>query len=154
MEDCGPVPPDPVKPKDKHPACDLPFTVRRASQITVCALRSFTSGQGNGHQNGGYVRGLVLPVITGCDAVSRRGQRRRPIGLSGRAFASYRDVSSTRLLKTGVRTGAGPGSVQVPGEMLAFRSCPPLSWVWLSSGLRSRWAPCEERLKRGLPCSK
>ena len=55
-------------------------------------------------QIGGYARGLVSPVITGGDAVSRRGQRRRPIGLTGRALTSYRDVISTRQKSAGPLT--------------------------------------------------
>jgi hypothetical protein len=59
-----------------------------------------------------------------------------------------------RLLKTGGRAGVWPDSVQVPGETLSFGGCAPVLLVWLSSGLRSRRAQCEERLKRGLLCSK
>ena len=51
------------------------------------------------------------------------------------------------------RTGARPGSVQVPGPSLSFRL--PALVVWLSSGLRGPGAAVgKERLKRGLPGSK
>ena len=52
------------------------------------------------------------------------------------------------------RTGAWPGSVQVPGLSLSHRL--PAFVVWLSFGLRGPGAATEgeERLKRGLPCSK
>ena len=60
------------------------------------------------------------------------------------------DVHSRRLLKTSCRIGVRPDSVQVPGETLSYGGCPPASLVWLSSGLRPRRAPREERLERGL----
>jgi len=59
----------------------------------------------------------------------------------------------TRLLETWSRTDVRPDSVQVPGETLPHCGCPPVSLVWLSSGLRSRRAPREEWLERGLFCS-
>jgi len=72
----------------------------------------------------------------------------------------YRGVGSAvqpcgmRLLKTSSRSDVRPDSVQVLGETLPHCGCPPVSLVWLSHGLRSRRAPREERLKRGLFCSK
>jgi hypothetical protein len=54
-----------------------------------------------------------------------------------------------RLLKTSCRIGVRPDSVQVPGETLSYGGCPPASLGWLSSGLRPRRAPREERLERG-----
>jgi hypothetical protein len=57
-------------------------------------------------------------------------------------------------LETSGRTGVGPDSVQVLGETLGNSGCPPVSLVWLFHGLRSRWAPCRERLERGLRSSK
>ncbi len=57
-------------------------------------------------------------------------------------------------LETWRRAGVWPDSVQVSGETLDFRGCPPVALVWLSFGLRPRRAPREERLKRGLFCSK
>ena len=57
-------------------------------------------------------------------------------------------------LETSRRIDVRPDSVQVSGETLPRCGCPPVSLVWLSHGWRSRWAPCEERLKRGLFCSK
>jgi hypothetical protein len=39
----------------------------------------------------------------------------------------------------------------VLGETLAIRGCPPAALVWLSFGLRSRRAPCEERAGRAFP---
>jgi hypothetical protein len=59
-----------------------------------------------------------------------------------------------RLLETSSRSDVRPDSVQVLGETLPHCGCPPVSLVWLSHGLRSRRAPREERLKRGLFCSK
>jgi len=57
-------------------------------------------------------------------------------------------------LRLGGRAGVWPDSVQAPGGTLCISGCPLVSLAWLSSGLRSRRAPCEERLKRGLPSSK
>ena len=57
-------------------------------------------------------------------------------------------------LETSLRIDVGPDSVQVFGETLSISGCPPVSLVWLSSGLRSCRAPREERLERGLLCSK
>jgi hypothetical protein len=57
-------------------------------------------------------------------------------------------------LETMRRIDVRPDSIQVLGETLSHRGCPPVSGVWLSSGLRSRRAPREERLERGLFCSK
>ena len=56
-------------------------------------------------------------------------------------------------LLTCSRTGAWPGSVQVPGSSLSFRL--PALVAWLSSGLREPGAALgRERLKRGLRSSK
>jgi hypothetical protein len=52
------------------------------------------------------------------------------------------------------RIDVWPDSVQVLGETLPHCGCPPVSLVWLSHGLRPRRAPREERLERGLFCSK
>jgi hypothetical protein len=57
-------------------------------------------------------------------------------------------------LETSGRTGVGPDSVQVLGETLGIGGCPLVSLVWLFHGLRSRRAPCRERLERGLLGSK
>ena len=57
-------------------------------------------------------------------------------------------------LETWRRIGVWPDSVQVLGETLSISGCPPVSLVWLSHGLRCRRAPREERLERGLFCSK
>jgi hypothetical protein len=62
--------------------------------------------------------------------------------------------SLSGYLETWRRIGVWPDSVQVPGGTLSHSGCPPVSLVWLSFGLRSRRAPCEERLERGLPSSK
>src|SRR4051812_9646652 len=53
-------------------------------------------------------------------------------------------------LETGRRIGVWPDSVQVLGETLSLRGCPPAGLVWLSHGVRPRRAPREERLERGL----
>src|SRR5690242_2204375 len=53
-------------------------------------------------------------------------------------------------LETFRRIDVRPDSVQVPGEALPHCGCPLVSLVWLSHGLRSRRAPREERLERGL----
>ena len=60
-------------------------------------------------------------------------------------------LNPMRLLKTGVKTDAGPGPVQVRGGTLAIRGCPPVSLAWLSSGLRSRRAPCRRGSKGVCP---
>jgi hypothetical protein len=57
-------------------------------------------------------------------------------------------------LETWRRAGVWPDSVQVSGETLDSCGCPPVSLVWLYFGLRSRRAPREERLERGLFCSR
>jgi hypothetical protein len=63
-------------------------------------------------------------------------------------------VTASGYLETWRRIDVWPDSVQVSGETLPHCGCPPVSLVWLSHGLRPRRAPCEERLKRGLFCSK
>ena len=55
-------------------------------------------------------------------------------------------------LLTCSRTGARPGSVQVPGSSLSHRL--PALVAWLKSGLRGPGAVGKERLKRGLLSSK
>jgi len=77
-----------------------------------------------------------------------------PMGMWPRRCAAGRAFHPMRLLKTSRRIGVRPDSVQVLGETLSFSGCPLDSLVWLSFGLRSRRAPREERLNRGLFCSK
>jgi hypothetical protein len=57
-------------------------------------------------------------------------------------------------LETWRRIGVWPDSVQVLDGTLSHCGCPPALLVWLSHGMRSRRAPCEERLERGLSHSK
>jgi len=56
-------------------------------------------------------------------------------------------------LDTWHRIDVWPDSVQVLGETLSHSGCPPRFGVALN-WLATRRAPCEERLKRGLFCSK
>jgi len=65
-----------------------------------------------------------------------------------------RDCALRGYLETWRRIDVWPDSVQVSGGTLDSCGCPPAVWVWLYFGLRPRWIPREERLKRGLFCSK
>jgi hypothetical protein len=75
---------------------------------------------------------------------------------SGERCSVHTEPGRTHIgyLETSRRIGVWPDSVQVFGETLPHCGCPPVSLVWLSHGLRSRRVPSEERLKRGLFCSK
>jgi hypothetical protein len=73
--------------------------------------------------------------------------------VSGCASTAFRQHALIGYLLTCLKTGAWPGSVQVPGPSLSFRL--PALVVWLLSGLRGPGAVMgRERLKRGLPSSK
>lgn len=69
-----------------------------------------------------------------------------------RNSATERTISG--YLETSPRIGVRPDSVQVSGETLARRGCPPgligVALTWHAS----RRTPREERLERGLSCSK
>jgi hypothetical protein len=76
------------------------------------------------------------------------------IGLLTVAADRHDSAPHSGYLRLGAGSVVWPDSVQVLGGTLGFSGCPPVSLVWLSHGLRPRRAPREERLKRGLFCSK
>jgi hypothetical protein len=96
----------------------------------------------------------LVPPVSSC-----LGNRRNPDEGWSQLVPAGLDLGATNhttsgYLETWRRIDVWPDSVQVSGETLKVRGCPPVSLVWLSIGVRSRRAPCEGRLERGLFCSK
>ena len=95
----------------------------------------------------GQTQSPSAPVRRSEHRSGRPGSRARPSRVRRAAHCQrlLRDLAQDRRparLGPGVRRDA------------RIRGCPSVSLVWLYFGLRPRRTPCEERLERGLFCSK
>ena len=132
------LPPQPRRSFAGTNAPTRPDSVPRAEVVSNGLMRRSVhqSGRIGAPAESTRQEGICIGVAGSC--LSSAGSQRPPIG----------------YLETWGRIDVWPDSVEVLGETLPHCGCPPVSLVWLSHGLRSRRVPREERLERGLFCSK